>query len=181
MKKVVIITLVVLALIAIGCVQESVTRDTVAVDDQQKIYRINQPIPKFDWSQDRSVLIQIYMAKNQARNTYSIITSQGTGELVAQCPSVGYPLAADTQLTNPLQKLNSYESVVEQAEPNGLYSSKNTDATYVLCVRKNGDIAPVYTEQKVTTFPYPVKLVNGAWVEVEDSPSTIKLDLKQGR
>ncbi len=172
------ILLLAVVLALTSCVSSSsISRDKQTVEDQQSIYQRNQPIPLFDWSQDRDVLIQIYQAKNEARTTYTVVTADGSGQVLFVCPSVGYALPADTQLTNGLQALNwSSAPVVEQAEPNGLYSSKNTDGTYVLCIRESGEIAPVYTEAKVTTYPFPVKVENGQIVDAGGA-SSINLDL----
>lgn len=64
-------------------------------------------------------------------------------------------------LTNPLQatgtRLNALTSI-EQAEPNGVFASKSTSATWVMCVGPTGVIEPVYVESKVTVYPYPVKI-----------------------
>lgn len=155
----------------------AVKNDSRTVDSQQKVYSRNQPIPFFDWSQDRDALIQIYVAKNEARTTYTVVTADGSGQVLFTCPSVGFAIPADTQLTNGLQALDyTGYPVVEQAEPNGLYSSKNTDGTYVLCVREDGNITPVYTEAKVTTYPFPVRVENGQIVDAGGSSSII-LDL----
>jgi len=48
--------------------------------------------------------------------------------------------------------------VVEQAEPNGIFASKNTQATWVMCAGEVGMIEPVYVETKVTVYPYPVNV-----------------------
>lgn len=48
---------------------------------------------------------------------------------------------------------------IEQPEPNGLYSSKNTAATWVLETRNIGGrviVTPFYTEDKVSCYSYPV-------------------------
>lgn len=177
----VIETLVIFAILAAACAQSSIRSDTLTVDRQQQVYAVNQPIPFFEYSQDRAVLSQIYVQKNEARFTWSVIASDGTGEPRFQCPSIGFAIPADTQLTNPLQSIYSSGAVVEQAEPNGLYSSKNTDGTYLLCVRQNGDVVPVYTEHKVTTYPFPVRWnpETGMMEDIADQPSTITLDLNQ--
>ena len=173
--------MVIVLLLLVACGPESIRQDSETVDRQQKVYAVNQPVPFFEWSQDRAVLIQIYSQKNEARTTWSVIAPNGTGEPRFQCPSIGYALPVDTQLTNPVQVAYNYanDPVVEQAEPNGLYSSKNTDGTYVLCVRRNGDVVPVYTEMKVTTFPFPVRWnpSTGMIEDIEDQPSSITIDL----
>ena len=47
---------------------------------------------------------------------------------------------------------------VEQAEPNGIYASKNTAATWVMCAGDAGQMEPIYIETKVTVYPYPVSV-----------------------
>ena len=171
-------TALIAVLVLIGC-SEAEYRDRQTVESQQGIYAVSQPVPMFDWSQDRDILIQIYSQKNEARTTYSVLSSDGTGEPRFMCPSLGFALPADTSLTNPLTPYAANGAVIEQPEPNGLFSSKNTDGTYVLCVRKNGDVVPVYTELKVTTFPFAVRWENGELVEIEDSPTTIKIEQRR--
>ena len=84
----------------------------------------------------------------------------------------------DVQLTNPLRYYMN-GAVVEQAEPNGLYSSKNTRATWVLCQRKAGP-SPFYSEPDVVSFAWPVKEVNGRLVDADEAGFTpIIIDMKQ--
>jgi hypothetical protein len=133
-------------------------KDREQVEGQQTVYAVNQPIPTFKWSQDRDNLIQIYKMKNEARVTYAVARAFGTGEILWHCPSIGMPIPADTQLTNPLQRVYNHGAVIEQAEPNGTFTSKNTDGTYVLCVLPDGTITPQYTELKIEVFSRPVKV-----------------------
>jgi hypothetical protein len=164
--------IVVIALSSLGsdCSQESA--DSSMVNAQQKVYATTQPIPQFTWSQDRDNLIQIYKMKNEARNTYAVVRSTNSGEILWHCPSVGFPLPADTQLTNPLQQVYQ-AAVIEQAEPNGLFSSKSTDGTYVICVSADGTVSPQYTESKVDVFTRPVKIENGKVVFIDGPPSMV--------
>ena len=149
--------------------------DRANVDRQQLHYQDVHPLPFFEFSIPRSVYIQIYeVVTTQAFTTYTLIQSV-TGVPIVYGPSIGYGIPADTSLTNPLQAGNydGTESnsayVLEQAEPNGLFSSKNTDGTWVLYVQPNGDITPIYTEQKVTTFPFHVtRTQSGLWVRADD-------------
>lgn len=149
--------------------------DKSIVQEQQNIYATTQPIPVFKWSQDRDNLIQIYKMKNEARNTYAVVRAMGTGEILWHCPSVGFPLPADTQLTNPLQTYAGSAAVIEQAEPNGLFSSKHTDGTYVICVSEDGSLTPQYTEAKVEVFSRPVKIEDGKVVFIAGAP-TMKME-----
>lgn len=144
-----------------GPTQQSQRWDIQTVEEQQTIYQSRQPVPRFEFSQERDTLIQIYWLRQEARATFTTFHSNGTGDVLFACPSRGYAIPADTQLTNPVQPYGTsaanYPMVtIEQPEPNGLYSSKNTDGTWVLCVRENGEVAPVYSELKVQTFPFEV-------------------------
>jgi hypothetical protein len=134
-----------------------------AVGRQQEIYVTNQPAPTFDFSLERHLLIQLYTARNQAVGTYSYVQSEFNGKVLWGCPSIGFPIPANTQLTNPdLIDYNSHGAVtLPQAEPNGLYSSPSTSGTFIMCTGKNGEIIPVYEERTVSTFVTPMKEVNG--------------------
>lgn len=179
-----ILTVIGLGACAPGSKPSSQVQDIRHTEDQQQIYAINQPVPSFTFSQDRDTLIQIYRLRNEARATYTVVTSQGTGQVIFSCPSRGYAIPADTQLTNPVQPYGSTSAqyplvTIEQPEPNGLYSSKNTDGTWILCVRPDGTINPVYTELKVSTFPYEVN-VSDDKMTVTDSgqPSSTLVTIK---
>lgn len=156
------------AVLALGCDDSAERKDNAKVDQQQKVYAQTQPIPFFKWSQDRDNLVQIYKMKNESRSTYAVVRSI-TGEILWHCPSIGFPIPADTQLTNPLQvqHWSGGNAVIEQAEPNGLFTSKHTDGTYVICVLPDGTLSPQYTESKAEVFSRPVK------VEEKDGKSRV--------
>lgn len=137
--------------------------DQDAVEQQQAHYQKAQPLPKFDYSLERAVAIQLYKARNEKVTTWTVWRSD-TGIVEGNCPSIGYPIPYDTSLTNPLQGVRVRDggaTTIEQPEPNGLYSSKNSIATWVRCLVKVADKtveAPVYIESKVTAYPYPVEV-----------------------
>ena len=173
-SNIIILSMCLLMMISCDQTAEQEHQDRIKVNNQQKIYAITQPVPEFRWSQDRDNLIQIYTMKNDARATYAVVRSSGTGEILWHCPSIGFPIPADTQLTNTLQTV--YESgygVIEQAEPNGLFTSKNTDGTYIICVLGDGSLSPQYTELKAEVFTRPVKIENGKVVFIEGKSSMV--------
>jgi hypothetical protein len=183
-----LIVFTVIMMLLIACVPPSSdSRTAEQVNAQQEVYNQNQPIPSFDYSLERDEAIQLYRIRNEARNTWTVVTSQGTGSPVWMCPSIGYPLPYDVQLTNPLRgdrycleggTCAEGAIVVEQAEPNGLYSSKNTSGTWVMCVNDSGKVTPVYTELNATAFPYSVKIVDGTIVPADNSAPSVVLDIK---
>jgi len=137
-------------------------KDRQTVNRQQSQYAKSQPIPTYDWSLERELLIQLYNIRNSKVATHSVWRSD-YGMVEGDCPSMGYGLPYDTSLTNPLratQKAWRDESItsVGQPEPNGIFASTNTSATWVFCIGKNGLKQPVYVESKVTVYPGPVKV-----------------------
>lgn len=158
-KYLLVMFVVFLSMGVFGCLSNSETKDTASVDQQQSQYQISQPIPKFDWSLERQLAIELYEARNERVATHTVWRSD-YGMIEGDCPSIGYPLPYDVQLTNPLRvAYSSSGAVIEQAEPNGLFSSKSTSATWVRCITKvNGKVmeSPVYIEGKVTAYPYPL-------------------------
>lgn len=144
----------------------------------------NQPAPSFDWSLERHMLIKLYEARQKATNTFSVVQSEFTGKILWSCPSIGFPLPYATQLTNPLQAQwrrwsSEYASaVVEQQEPNGLYSPAQGDATWVPCVDEKGRITPVYEEKHVTVFLRPVEEHDGQLVPVAGKVPSLSIETK---
>jgi len=150
-----------------GCFEDSAaTKETQAVLKQQGQYAIGQPVPAFDWSLERDLIIQLYHLRNNKVATHTVWRSD-YGMIEGDCTSIGYGIPYDTSLTNPLMTTdedqrgyrNSSLGVIEQAEPNGIFASKNTTATWIMSVDKNtGQIMPLYIESKVTVYPYPLKI-----------------------
>ena len=134
-------------------------KDQQMVNMQQKQYAASQPVPFFNWSLERHLAIELYKIRNSKAVTHAVWRSD-MGMIEGDCPSMGFGIPYDVSLTNPLQMSYAVRqtgtAVVEQAEPNGLYSSKNTSATWVMCTGTGGVIEPVYVEGKVTVYPYPV-------------------------
>lgn len=148
------------------------TRDAKRVQLQQSQYEKGQPVPAFDWSLERHLVIELYRVRNQKATTHSVWRSD-YGQLEGDCPSYGYGIPYDTSLTNPLVASDTSMSgkvhyrptagmsslaSIEQAEPNGVFASKNTAATWVMCLGASGQLEPVYVETKVTVYPGPVNV-----------------------
>lgn len=155
------IFLMLFGFILAGCNEASQTKkDTLAVERQQKQYSASQPVPAYDWSLERDLMIQLYNIRNMKALTHSVWRSD-RGLIEGDCPSIGFGVPYDTSLTNPLKvgyKSGYGIAVVEQAEPNGVFASKNTSATWVMCAGDTGVIEPVYVETKVTVYPYSVSV-----------------------
>lgn len=185
MRKILLVCLVIVvaASILTGCNEEKADRvDRDIVEGQQQHYQKVHPVPHFDYSIPRDVYIQIYsIITTKAYTTYTIIESI-TGETKFHGPSIGYGIPEDTQLTNPLTpywKHGGSSGVVEQAEPSGVFSSKNTDGTWVMFIQNDGSVVPIYTEHKVTTFPFEVEPDGqGGWIRTDNEPVDFTIDVK---
>lgn len=158
MKKILMIS--VCALFVTGCFDETETgKDQKRVEAQQQQYSASQPVPFYDWSLERDMVRQLYNIRNLEATTHSVWRSD-LGTIEGDCASIGFGIPYDTSLTNPLQiswrSSRGGAGVVEQAEPNGIFASKNTAATWVMCAGDTGSIEPVYVETRVTTYPYSV-------------------------
>lgn len=141
------------------------TKVAMRVAKQQAQYSKVQPIPFFNWSLERDMLIQLYNIRNFRAATHTVWRGD-TSVIEGDCPSIGYGLPYDTSLSNPTtttdedQKGRSSTALasIGQAEPNGVFASTNTSATWVMCVNSTGQIEPIYVEAKVTGYPYPVSV-----------------------
>lgn len=165
MYKLILSILTIISLTACGESSQS-SKVAKGVEQQQAQYAITQPVPRFDYSLERDLLIQLYNIRNMKALTHAVWRSD-RGLIEGDCPSIGFGIPYDISLTNPL-KLNSRSSggvivfgTIEQPEPNGIFASKNTAATWVMCAGQVGQIEPIYIETKVTVYPYPVKVDYG--------------------
>ena len=143
-----------------GCEESQSRKDSAQVANQQSQYAKFQPVPYYDWSLERHLITELYNVRNTKAATHSVWRSN-TGMIEGDCPSMGFSLPYDTSLTNPLKGGRYGQSgvyVVEQAEPNGIFASKNTAATWVLCLADSGVVEPVYVETKVTVYPYTLSV-----------------------
>lgn len=167
-NKIMVAVLTIMALFFMGCYEESSTdKESQVVDKQLSQYSIGQPVPAFDWSLERDLMIKLYQLRNAKVATTTVWRSD-YGMIEGHTSSIGYGLPYDTSLTNPLQMASKsirwggkhlLEGVVEQQEPNGIYASKNTTATWVMAVDPDtSQVMPIYIESKVTVYPYPVKV-----------------------
>ncbi len=85
------------------------------------------------------------------------------GKLTFFCDSIGYPIPAATQFTNPLKPVwdGGKSVVINQADPNGLFSPASADGTWVMCKDPNPhgkEVRPMYSEPKLVGSPFKLPL-----------------------
>jgi hypothetical protein len=114
---------------------------------QQDIYRKNQPVPLYDWSQYLQTLIDMEGAQVHGVATTSFFFNQGVRQPIEVCPSIGFQVPSTSQLTNPLQLITNNDNsnggsylqsgVVGQQDPNGAFTG-DSSGSYVVCVGPGG-------------------------------------------
>ena len=157
-------------------------KEQQSVERQQSQYAKGQPVPAFDWSLERHLMIELYKLRNKKVATHAVWRSD-YGIVEGDCPSLGYGLPYDTSLTNPLMTTDEDQDgysnnglvTVEQPEPNGIFASKNTSATWVMCVGDAGTIEPVYVESKVTIYPGPIDVSYDTNRVVRSGAATVRI------
>ena len=174
-KYLVLIVLVAVIYVVVAC-KSSTASEQKTVNRQQDQYLIGQPIPQMDWSLERQLVIELYLIRNRQVATHAVWRSD-YGIVEGDCPSIGYGMPYDTSLTNPLKRVGFSQSsvAIEQPEPNGIFASKNTSATWVMCVGDGGSIEPVYVESKVTVFPGPVVVDYATNRVVRSGAATVRI------
>ena len=118
----------------------------------------DQPVPVFTHSQIRQELIDIEQAQADGVQTTTFFMPNGaqSSDPEGSCPSIGAPVAADDELTNPQKIVNAYSSgvssaVINQMDPNGIYTGNST-GTYIMCVDSAGKTYAQYWEGPVRTI-----------------------------
>lgn len=186
----IVLTLAVMPFVT-GCGEDTSSKGEIMmsqqVDRQQQHYANTQPIPWFDWSLERYLMIQLYTARNNAVATWSYQWNSYLGLSTWDCASIGYPIPGGTQLDNPWRVQNSGSSgisdnywgvAIGQAEPNGLFPPATANGTYVMCLNPDGTIGPVYEEDYMKAFPYPMQVVDRHLVRAPNIESSISIDYK---
>lgn len=117
---------------------------------------------------EKSQLKEIYELRDDPNLIcYWYTKNDMTGKWIYQGKCVGYGIPYTTQFTQPetMQRAalpalsvngkdksyNEYfTEVLPQADPNGLYSSPSTSATWILTTDEDGNITPTYVESEIT-------------------------------
>jgi len=144
------------------------TSDEIQANSQEQVLKeavAEVGVPKITHFREMKVYKDILEMRDDPKLiTYTYYFNEMTGKIGdLVCQSIGYPIPGATQFTSP-QKLqwahdggNGF-AVVPQADPNGLFSPSNEDATWVLCKDPNSDnVAPMYVEPKVIASQWKLK------------------------
>lgn len=142
----------------------------------------SQPIPSFDWSQERQTVIDVEGAMATGATTTTAFYLEGIG-LVGWCPSIGAPVPSTYQLSADQQWVDlpgdhtTDQKQVQQGEPTGVYIGPST-GTWTLCLDNNGKKFAHYWEGYVASdiginSSYPADkrvIITGATYNFTEAP-----------
>jgi hypothetical protein len=146
---------------------------------QQRIYDNNQPLPQYNWSLERQVLIDAQDSAARGDASTSFFFVQGVQDPVFICPSLGLGVPDTAQLSNPDQiapisgRWGGGATVIGQMDPFGVYTPPTSEGTYVICVI-NGRPTLQRAEEYVHTVMAPaVWDVASHQIKVTGTPSLV--------
>mgnify|MGYP001413449529 CR=1 FL=1 len=164
-----VLTVVVVAVLAVGCGQDFGNRgDREQVKRQQALSdQANQQIglPGITNFTERKLVRKLYELRDQNVATFTYVVDF-QGQLWHLCDSLGYGLPYGVQFTNPERPAWASETqeagniTLPQAEPNGLFMPPSAEGSWVICIGKDAeDFQPVYSEPRVIVSPFRLKSV----------------------
>ena len=118
---------------------------------------ISQPGHTYQRSQIRQNQLDIEDAQASTVLTTTFFFNQGVADPHDVCPSIGFPIAASNQISNPLQVVGNTDralATIGNIEPTGIYTGNST-GTYVICIDANGKGYANYEEGFVKTVTHP--------------------------
>jgi len=119
---------------------------------------------------ERKILKDVIERRDQnGLGTYTYVFSEITGKFTYLGESLGYPIPAATQFTNPQKTVKGAQysiTTIAQADPNGLFSPASAEGSWIVMldpVKK--EALPQYSESRLSTFSYklPARLVVGGY------------------
>lgn len=106
---------------------------------------------------ERAQLKEIYELRDDPNLIcYWYTKNDMSGKWIYQGKCIGYGIPYTTSMTasESLQRIDTTAGhqweIIPLAEPNGLYASPSTSATWILSVDEDGNITPVYVESEIT-------------------------------
>lgn len=104
-------------------------------------------------------LLKLVLEERDKENLvcYAYIVAEQSGKLnfIGKC--IGYGIPYSTEYTNPQKREYGSESVVAQADPNGLYMPSSSEGTWLFMVDPSSNKPrPVYCEGRTLVSPFPI-------------------------
>lgn len=152
-KILTIIVIVVIILIGLtGCGSNSARKDKKYSEQVKEQIADSIGYPDLANFFEYSQLKEIYeLRDNPNLICYWYTKNEYSGKWVYEGKCIGYGIPYSASITSPDQVYyDSGETVVSQAEPNGIYTNGlTTSATWILSTDSDGNITPEYVEPEI--------------------------------
>lgn len=161
MKKLFIIGMLFLSVMALGCGEDNTADKVQAAQTEVAMQEAQRQVgmPNIINFQQRKLMKMIYeLCDKEDLICYAYIKSDYQGKLffVGKCIGFGIPFSA--QFTNPERIKRVYSGVYQtlpQADPNGLFMPTSSSATWLMMIDpKTNKPRPVYLEPEIVVSPF---------------------------
>lgn len=118
----------------------------------------NQPLPHFNYSQERQNMADIEAAEANNVQTTSFFMNMGVPDPIGSCPSIGFGIPDSASLSNPVQVANPSDrssTAIGQMDPTGIYAPLSSMGTFIICLYSNGQPYIDRIEDQVDTAGGP--------------------------
>lgn len=146
-----------------GCLSSS--SDDIQRKQQEVILKegVSQVgIPAIKNFRERKLLKDILELRDQDNLvTYTYVFNELQGKLIYLGETIGYGIPYATQYSNPVkyEQTGNGPVVINQADPNGLFSPQSAEGTWVLMKDPNsGKVSPVYVEPRIIVSPFKLSV-----------------------
>lgn len=166
-KMLLIVSLMVFSLV--GCVSEAPSSDKVQEKQQEKILQEGTRqigMPNVTNFFERKMMKKIIELRDNPQLTTYVYNVNRDGQYVFIGRAIGFGLPYSTQFTNPEKRIGDGVegeiATLPQADPNGLFSSDSTAATWIMLVNEETnepEIIYAEPEMVVTQTKLPKRLV----------------------
>lgn len=158
--------------------QQQQTQDTQSLDN-------NQPLPHYNWSMERQILIDAENASAFGAQSTSFFFIQGVRDPVFVCPSLGLGVPDTAQISNPNQiapisgKWGGGATTLPQEDPYGIYTPPTSEGTFVVCVGAGGKPYLHRAEEFVDTVLGPARWDAATHTEVVTGAPSYHVKVKR--
>ncbi|MEI6529479.1 MAG: hypothetical protein WCN88_03730 [Candidatus Falkowbacteria bacterium] len=156
-----LISFIFVSTVFVSCDESS---DAVQREQQEKILAEGTSavgMPAIKNFREKRILKDIIELRDQnGLITYTYIFSEMTGKYTYIGETIGYGIPCATQFTNPVKVTGSmdHRAVINQADPNGLFSPASAEGTWVMMLNTDKKTAePQYIESRISVFTYKLR------------------------
>lgn len=141
---------------AVSCMESSDSIQNAKQEELNKQAVTQVGMPAISNFSEKRHLKDILELRDSETPTITYVRDM-VGKLHKVCNSIGFGIPNSTQYTNP-QRITNHGYTIPQSDPNGLYSSGSSEATWVLCLNpQTKKLSPTYLEDRITVSTFDME------------------------